>query len=266
MPHPSRDQRLKQVVARAVTSPVSLFLGTTGLLLAISPYTWPLGLGALALDGAWVWTRVRDPRFVQASDEALLQCRWRDLIGRLEEVTPALDAETAATVSAIVDSQERLLGMYEVRLAALPATRSELTSLLEHCLSLIRKRRQFQHYLASFRANDVQRQARQLQLRVEKTADLVTRQLYEQALDQKRQELENYVRLEEAVSRIDGQLAAVRCTFDNLLSKMIRMEATNAVVAEAAADPVFAELDRLAKSAAALEASLHETLTLRGAA
>src|SRR3712207_7867555 len=54
---------------------------------------------------------------------------------------------------------------------------------------------------------------------------------------QKRQELENYVRLEDAVSRIDGQLAAVQSTVDNLLSKIVCVQSVPVVSYDAGTDP-----------------------------
>jgi hypothetical protein len=114
---------------------------------------------------------------------------------------------------------------------------------------------------------EIQRQAMHLQAKLEQAGDPVTRQLFEQALDQKRQELENYVRLEESITRIDGQLAVVQCTFDNILSRVVRMQSSaDALSADATSDPVFEELNQLNTKVAALESSLNETLTLRGAA
>ncbi len=259
----NREQLLKRVIIRAVTSPLSLFLGTTALLLTPTPDAWPAGLAALSAELAWVWTRVRNPALAATSQEELLQARWRELIRRLEALTGALDSETSTLLAGIVESQERLLGYYDAGPSLMPGTRAEVTSLLEHCLSLAEKRRQLQTFLSSIRSPEVQRQACQLQTRLEQTHDPVTRQLYEQALAQKQQELENYVRLEDAVARIDGQLAAVRCTFDNLLSRVVRMQAGEVAAEQPATDPVYEELNRLSRGVEALETSLTETLTLR---
>jgi hypothetical protein len=261
---PNRDRLLGRVVLRAVTSPLSLFLATTGLLLAGSPETLAFGVGALVLDVGWVWSRLLDPRYARASSEDMLRARWRELISRLEHLTTVLDRETAAALSAIVESQERLLGMYGSERLVLPHTRIELTSLLQHCLSLAEKRHQLQSYLSTFRSHDVQRQAAQLQERLEQSRDDATRHLYEQALRQKRQELENYLRLEEAVHRIDGQLSVVQCTFDNMLSQVARMQTVESEHETRTADPVFEEINQLTSRVAELEDSLNETLTVGG--
>lgn len=261
---PNRDRLFGRVVLRAVTSPLSLFLATTGLLLIGAPETWPFGLGALVLDVGWVWSRLLDPQYARASGEDMLRARWRELISRLEHLSTVLDRETAAALSAIVEAQERLLGMYGSERLVLPHTRMELTSLLQHCLSLAEKRHQLQSYLSTFRSHDVQRQAAQLQERLDQARDGATRQLYEEALNQKRQELENYIRLEEAVYRIDGQLSVVQCTFDNMLSQVARMQTVEAEPEPRTTDPVFDEINRLTSRVAELEESLTETLTLRG--
>lgn len=267
MPEGSTRERLfRKVVARAITSPVSLFLSTTALLLIPTPDGWPLGFGALSAELVWVWTRIRNPAHAAASQDELLQTRWRNLIRRLEELSAALDAETAALLSGIVEAQERLLTMYDAGPALMPGTRAEVTALLDQCLSLAEKRRELQGFLSGVRSHEVQRQAMQLQQRLEQTHDPVTRQLFEEALRQKQQELENYVRLHDAVNRIDGQLEAVRCTFDNMLSRVARMQAGEAaVLSGTTADPLHDELNRLSRGVEALENSLTETLTLRGA-
>lgn len=267
MPEGSTRERLfRKVVVRAVTSPVSLFLGTVAVLLIPTPDAWGVGLGALTAELTWIWTRVRNPVHAAASQDEMLQTRWRDLIRRLEDLSAALDPDTAALLSGIVESQERLLGMYDAGPALMPGTRAEVSALLDQCLSLAEKRRELQTFLGGVRSQDVQRQAAQIEYRLEQTHDPVTRQLFEQALSQKRQELENYVRLNDAVNRIDGQLEAVRCTFDNMLSRVVRMQAGEAAVApSSAADPIHDELNRLSRGVEALENSLTETLTLRGA-
>lgn len=263
-PLPNRDQLFKEVLLRAVTSPLSLLAGTTGVLLLPGP-AWPFGLAALMVDAVWVWVRVRDPEYAQWCSDLMSRRRWRDLIQRLEMLSGALDTETSGVLAGIVEAQERLLGMYAAKPRMLPHTQFELTSLLRHCLSLAEKRRQLQSYLSAFRPQEVQREVAQLQQREEDAHDPVTKGLYRQAVEQKRQELENYVRLEDAVCRIDGQLAAVRCTFDNMLSKVVRLQAADTVAVDPVSDPVFMELNHLTRGVEALEASLNETLTLRGA-
>ncbi|HEU4751721.1 MAG TPA: hypothetical protein VFU47_01355 [Armatimonadota bacterium] len=261
----NRERVLGQVVTRAVTSPVSLFLATTGLLLVASPVAWPLGVAALGAEAGWLWTRIRDPNLARQSGEELLRLRWRDLITRLEGLSSVLDRATAATLASIVEAQERLQGYAGAEALLLHHSRLELTSLLQHCLSLAEKRHRLQTHLSSCHSQEIQRQASQLQAKLEASRDMVTRQLYEQALDQKREELENYVRLEEAVQRIDGQLAVVQCTFDNILSRVVRMQAgeTLAMAPDETSDPIFEELNQLNTRVAALEASLDETLSLR---
>ena len=261
----SRDRLLKQVILRAATSPVSLFLTTSGALLATSSLTWPLGAMMFLAEGVWLWSRIRDPRSARASSEDLQRRRWDALVERLEALSGVLDRDTALALAAIVEAQERLLAACGSVTMVLPHTRAELMLLLEHCLSLAEKRYRLQNYLAACNVSEAQRQAGQLEARVEQTHDPVTRELYSRALDQKRQELENYVRLDESVARIDGQLTAVRCTFDNMLSKVLRTQTAHGGGSGDSADAVFAELNHLANGVAALESSLEETLSVRGA-
>jgi len=265
-PPPSQDRLLKHVVTRALTSPPSLFMGATGVLLALSPVAWPAGVAVLTFQVGWVWLRIRDPRHARASLEEGVRRRWMAQINRLEELASVLDRDTAGVLSAIVESEERLLALYGEQAPFLIHGQTQLTSLLEHSLSLAEKRHQVQTYLAAHRAQDIQRQVYQLQLRAEQSADDVTRRLYEQAIEQKREELENYACLEEASRRIDGQLAAVQCTFDNMVGRLVRLRSADSVLADPASDPVFAELQELTNGVAALEGSINEILLLRGGA
>lgn len=258
----SRDTLLRRVLIEAATTPVSLFLGMGGLLLALNPATGVLGWGALAADAVWVWLRSRDPALARRSSEALLHEQWLELVGRLEALSAELDRETAAVLEAIVEAQERLIS----GTAPVPGTRAELTSLLRHCVSLVEKRRQLQGYLAGIHLGELERQSAELGRRRDAAPDAVTRQLYVEAVAHKTEELANYREVEAAIARIDGQLAAVHCSFDNLLSRMVRVRTTASLEAEGLSETLFSELNRLTQGVAALESSLAETLTLRGAA
>lgn len=261
-----RERIFQRVLTRAVTSPVSLFLACTGLLLIGSPHTWAVGLTAFAAEAGWVWFRIRDPEQARTTSDEMLRRRWRELVHRQEALTSLLDRETSTILTSIVEAQERLLAQERSRRPSMPSTRIELTSLLQHCLSLAEQRHHLHSHLVAWNSLEMQREAAQLQARMESSPDPVTRQLYDQALDQKRQELENYVRVQEAVQRIDGQLAVVHCTFDNMLSRLVRMQSADALSREERDDPVFEELNQLNLRVAALEASVSETLVVRSGA
>ena len=262
-----RERVFRKVVARAATAPVSLFLCTTGLLLVVSPVAWPLGVAALAGEAAWIWFRIRDPQQARTSSEEMLRSRWRELVRRQEALTAVLDRDSALALTAIVEAQERLLAQAAEGQRLLPSTRLEMTSLLQHCLSLAEKRHHLHSHLRGCNSVQMQREAAALQSKMEATPDPMTRGLYQQALSQKREELENYVRIQESVQRIDGQLAVVHCTFNNMLSRVVRLQSADALVErEERDDPVFEELNQLNVRVAALEASVNETLTLRSGA
>jgi chorismate mutase len=265
-PLPTGTELLKHVTIRACTSPVSLFFGTAGVLLLSQPATLPIAGVAFALQGLWVWSRIRSPSFARAGSEEMMAAHWRGLLNQLEGLVGLLDRDTATVLAAIVEAQERLLAMSSKDRGLLPHSRVELTSLLRHCLSLAERRRHLHQFLGTVQSAEVQRQARSLETQLDRTNDPITRKLYEQALDQKRQELENYVHLEAAVQRIDGQLLAVRCTFDNILSRMVALQSADQVARSAEEDPVYTELNQLTRGIAALEASLDDAVELRGTA
>lgn len=260
-----RDQLGARIVERAVTSPLSLFLGSAGLLMVTSQPTWQVGAAVLAGNFVLVWTRLRSTRLATEVAEELARHRWWELINRLEAATAELDPATAASLQSMVSSQERLFALYGKQNRMLPATRIEVTSLLEHCVSLAEKRRRVNDYLAGLRTHEVQREATVLQNQADRADDEIARRLYQQSADLKRQELENYLRLGEAVMRIDSQLAAVRCTFDNMLSNVVRMQALEGITHQDTADPIVDEINRMKSGVEALDSSLSEMLVVGAA-
>lgn len=261
---PHRERLFWQVVTRALTSPPSLLLLTSGLLLTVTPQAWAAGLGLLAAETLWLWTCIRNPANARASNSDLQRRRWEELVARLEAMNSVLDRDTAVTLAAILEGQERLLAACGgTTTHVLPHTRGELLQLLSHCLSLAEKRYRLQSHLASANIPEVRRQAEHLEARRASVFDPVTCELYARALEQKHQELDNYTRLEETIARIDGQLAAVRCTFDNMVSKVLRAQTAHPGEGELPTDAVFEELNQLANGVAALESSLDEVITTR---
>jgi hypothetical protein len=258
---PTRDNLLKEVLTRAATSPESLFLATTGVLLTLNPQTWPIGVAALVADVGLLWSRLRNSQYAHGISEQMQRTQWREMINRLEQLSAILDHETSAALASIVESQERLLAMYG-DVAHVPHTRTELTSLLQHCLGLAEKRQELQGHIAAFSHHDIQREQAHLRARQEGSGDPATRALYQQALDQKLQEMRNQEELVAAVTRIDGQLAVVQATFDNILSRMIRMQSVEPQRTEAEEEPILRELNQLTTRVAELESSLSETLTV----
>jgi hypothetical protein len=135
---------------------------------------------------------------------------------------------------------------------------------MRHCLLLAEKRLHMESFLAESREEDLAREASELRAQVAACDDSVARLLFEQALQQKTAEIENRTAIRQAIARIDGQMAAVDATYDHLLGKLARLKITSGAGASADEEHVMAELNRLAQGIAALDASLGETLTLRG--
>ena len=59
------------------------------------------------------------------------------------------------------------------------------------------------------------------------------------------------------------QLAAIECTFDNMVGKLVRLRSADAAPTDAS-DPVICEPQQLSSGVTALETSLTEILALRG--
>jgi hypothetical protein len=259
-----REQLLRRVIQRAVLSPVSLGMTTAAAVLAADPATWIAAGTLAALNGALIFLQARSPAYVRRVADELYREQWREQIGRAENLQRMLDPGPAAVLGNIIRSQERLLTLSLEEETIAPG-RAQSANLLAHCLQLAEKRVEMENFLAETRAADLEREALQLQGQVAAAHDPVARRLFEQALEQKNAEIENLRSIQHAISRIDGQLAAVDATYDNLVGKIVRLRITDAATDRVDEEHVMRELNSLAQGVAALEESLNETLAVRGA-
>lgn len=262
-PPTRRERLLTQVVQRAVFSPPSLGLLTAALVFATHPSTWLPGAALAILNCGYLFLRVRSPEYIRRVSEELYRDRWREQIARAEELQRSLDRGTASLLGSLIGSQERLLALAEEGAGIVPS-RNQAAELLAHCLQLAQKRVNLQHFLAETRATDLEREAQRLQRQAEGSPDPVARGLYQQAVEQKRAEIDNLKAIEQAIARIDGQLEAVDATFDNLVGKIMRLRSAESPEDTLEQQQVRAELEHLSHGVAALEATLNETVTVGG--
>jgi hypothetical protein len=189
------------------------------------------------------------------------------------QVQAGVDPETAALLGRIEQLHGRLLSEWDAAAALgghhergegswhqLGFSRTQVGGLLDQCLRLARKRHALVTYLQETQPLALQAQAVRLEEQWERCRDDVARQLYEQALRQKRGELENYSAIQAAVARIDGQLAAVECSFGNLLGRVVRLKSADATHAGVARDQLCRDLEALTAGIRALEESVNEAL------
>ena len=265
----SREQLLGRVVKRALVTPVSLALLTGSAVCAFVPGVWIVtGLGLLVELGV-LQLFIRDANFVRAVRDEQARSAWDRQVERMARVRRAVDWETAEMLGRIQTLQERLLQENggEETPGARPwgenrfgASLSQVSGLVDRCLHLAEKRHQLRSYLEMRRPPEMQRQASQLEAKLEAAHDPVARQLYAQALEQKRGELENYCAIQQAVQRIDGQLDSIECCFGNLLGRLIRLKSADEANLAVAQNQVSRELTQLGANLAALESSVNEML------
>jgi len=267
----SREQLLGRVVGRALVTPVSLALLTGSAVCAFVPEVWMVTAFGLVVELGVLQLFIRDANFVRAVREEQERAEWDRQAERIARVRRAVDRETAEMLGRIQSLQERLLqenGGEEV-----PGTRprvgsrfgaslGQVTGLVNRCLHLAEKRHQLRTYLEMRRPPELQRQASQLEAKLEMALDPVAQQLYAQALEQKRGELENYCAIQQAVQRIDGQLDNIECSFGNLLGKLIRLKSADEAHLAVAQHQVSRELTELSATLTALESSVNEMLAL----
>jgi len=266
----SPEQRLGRVVRRALVTPVSLSLLTASSLCLAEPATWPLTALGLVAEAIVLQLLVRDPNFVRALRNDEQQAAWRLRAERLTRARRTVDHETSAMLGRIQSLHERLVEAHRGDDAllggGLDPRLGQVGDLLDRCVHLAEKRHQLRLYLDDVRPTDLQRQASQLEAKQESAIDPVARELYQQAVEQKRGELESYCAILQAVQRIDGQLESIECSFGNLLGRLIRLKSTNDAHAALAQRQVTRELTELNANLDALESSVNEVLAIESRA
>jgi len=260
----SRDRLIRRVLQRAAFSPPSLGLTAAAVVFATDPHTWLPAAVVAGLNGALIFLRARSPAYVRRVAEEMRREQWRELSARADQLEQSLDRGPATLLGNIVRSQERLAALAAEGHGAAPGW-AQTSDLMRHCLLLAEKRLNMERFLVESREEDLAREADALRAQVSACDDAVARRLFEQALQQKTAEIGNRRAIRQAIARIDGQLAAVDATYDHLLGKITRLRMTNVSGGSVDEEHVMAELDRLSQGIAALDASLGETLTLRGA-
>ena len=266
----SREQLFSRVVRRALVTPVSLALLTGSAVCAFVPEVWIVTLLGLVTEAGILQYLIRDANFVRSVREDEQRAEWSQRTEQIERVRRTVDWETGEMLGRIQSLQERLFeenGGAEALLSSrFGASLNQVAALVDRCLHLAEKRHQLRIYLDTTRPTDLQRQAGQLEAKLESVADPVTRRLYSQALEQKRGELENYCAIHQAVLRIDGQLDNIECSFANLLGKLIRLKSIEGAPAAVAQNQVIRELNELDANLTALESSVNEMLALENRA
>jgi hypothetical protein len=262
----TREQLLTRVLRRAVLTPVSLALLTGSALSVAQPETWPVAVFGFVAEVVVLQFLVRDPNFVRSVRTEERQVDWGRRAGRLDQIRHRLDPESRDLVGRIQALHEQLLQecVHEPTSPGGPFTLrpEQIESLLDRCLHLAEKRLQLRRYLITAQPAELQRQASQLEAKLERATDLVARRLYEQALEQKRGELESYCAIQQAVQRIDGQLESIECSFGNLLGRLVRLKSAGDAHGALAQRQVTRELTDLDTSLVALEHSVDEMLAV----
>jgi chromosome segregation ATPase len=259
----SREQVFRRVIKRALLSPLSLALISTTGLCAVVPATWLVSALGLLAEAVLLQLLIRDPRFVRLVCHEERQTDWRRQVDRLVRVRRSVDRETSALLGRIHTLQERLL--HECPPESLDEAPyapglEDLGSLLERCVHLAEKRSQLRRYLDAAHLTDLQRQAGRLEARLGEVTDPVARRLYQQALTQKRSEMESYSAVEQALQRIDGQLEGMESSFGSLLGRLVRLRSAAIADLSLAQSQVSRQLADLRANLDVVESSVNEVL------
>jgi hypothetical protein len=255
------------VLRRALRTPGSLGLLTAAGVMALSPSLWPGVLAAVTAESLLLVYYASSRRFRYRVREDRRRKEWQRQGVRFKRIRGAVDAETAARIERIFSLQQQVLGLCGAAGEAglLPGGFAEGSlgptgTVLGACLGLVEKRQRLAAFLQQVETAELQRQAVQLEGRLDAAHDAVTRSLYLHALEQQRGELENCCAIQHVIARIDGQLESIVCTLGNLVGRMVRLRDLDAGHAAAARDRITQQIDELTRSVTALEASTHETL------
>jgi hypothetical protein len=259
---------LTLALRRALLTPGSLALLVAATVMAFSPSLWPVALGAGVAELLLLLYYRCNRRFLRRIRDEQTRREWHRQGQRVKRLQATLDPGTAGILHRIVSLQQQAGSQIASSRddgvshpEALEQALSPTGGLLEGCLRLAAMRQRLAAYLEQVQPAERQRQAMEIEARLDACHDAVARSCYLQALQHKRSELENYCAIQQAVARVDGQLENIECRLGNLVGKLVRLGLLDGAHAAEACDRLSALIAELNQSTAALELSLNETLS-----
>jgi len=263
-------RNLKLALGRAARTPLAVGLLTVGVLFALLTRD---GLGILVLVGAvilvgiYASAKLRDEAFIRAAiGQAREQSRAADRMNRTFRIEE-LDVESRLKMKAIVKLQGEIAAdiagsTVDAVAAGLSDTAQQTDELVDRALAVAQRHRELRRYLSRTGKAEIESRIQALQAKMQSETDPVSLSETNSSLACKQKELEEYQAIELASGRVLAQLDAIESAFSELRARLVRIKSTDIADWVAANTELRTQLGGLSTSAASLEQSIGEMLTL----
>lgn len=264
------ESKLKVVIKRIVRAPLAVGLLTVGGLFALLTRD---GFGVLVLAAAvgavaiYAAAKLRDDAFIRAAiGQAREQSRSADRMNRTFRIEE-LDVESRLKMKAIARLQGEIAAdiagsPVDAVTAGLSDTTEETEQLVDRGLAMAQQHRELQRYLSRTDKAQIESRIQTLQAKLESETDPAGLSEAKASLASKQKELEEHRAIELASERVLSQLDAIESAFSELRARLVRIKSTNIADWVAANPELHTQLAGLSTSAANLEQSVGEMLTL----
>lgn len=263
-------QNLGLVLRRVVRTPLAVGLFTVGALFALLTRDG-IGIGVLAaaivLVAIYAAAKLRDETFIRAAiGEARERSRSSSLMDRTFRIEK-LDVESRLKMKAIVKLQSEIAAdiagsPVDAVAAGLGDTVEASEELVDRGMAMAQQHRELRRYLTRTDKAAIESRIQSLQAKLGSEQDPVSQAEVKASLASKQHELEEYEAIELACARVLAQLDAIESAFSELRARLVRIKSTNIADWVAANTQLHTQLSGLSTSAANLERSIGEMLTL----
>jgi len=257
--------RFLHVARTVLLSPFSLAIWAGGVLSYALLGRWAL-LGALALEAALLFWRLRDERYLRSVFHRLSEREEQAAARHLEGALEHMDFETRQRIRYILQLQKEILKEARAEDVAEYARRdleriaSGLGPLVERAVRLGSRKQHLTRYLNHVDERALKSYCTNLRQRIESAEDPVARTQYEQALRAREAELQAYQAIATAACRIDSQLENVEATFASWKARMIRIKTADVASLPTVSEGLCQELQHLTSDIDVLDASVSQAL------
>ncbi len=139
---------------------------------------------------------------------------------------------------------------------------SQIEEIAEKSQRFIRKAQQITDYLASADATQVQEGIESLQATLRATTDTFSQSQYQQALENRQAHLQTIRDLQCIYERLRSQLTNIAVAFESIYSRMVKLSSTDVTLTDVESQAVAAQLQRMLRDMAQLDAAMNAQLAL----
>lgn len=185
---------------------------------------------------------------------------------QIESMLEQMDFETRQRIRYILQLQKEILreargqDVESYARKDLDRIAGSLSPIVQRAVRIALRKQQLTKYLHNVDERALKNYCANLEQRIEKTDDPVSRAQYEQALRARQTELQTYAAITQAAGRIDSQLENVEATFASWKAKVIRIKTADVASAASASEGLYNELEALSTNIDVLDKSVTQAL------